>query len=183
MELTQGQESALQQLISLSEDDRRKVSTWIRFTTSDRAKSALLTLIAVFTPEKKTEELVDTRTPEEREMERGRNRALAREARDRRDLERVMQPVDGLVSLPGLPSSSESAEELECGLSLVEVLVRAGLCDSKSAARRDIDSGSIYLNEVRVVDVARGLSRGDLRSGAILLRRGRKKIYHVVRFV
>jgi len=63
---------------------------------------------------------------------------------------------------------------------LVDALAESGLCGSKGMARKDIQSGGIYLNNERVSDVAQVLKPQDLLAGGwILLRKG-KKNYHVL---
>lgn len=68
------------------------------------------------------------------------------------------------------------------GMLLVDLLVKTQLCPSKSAARREIAGGGIYLNEERVGDAERRVGLADVKEGKLLLRRG-KKNYHVVQVV
>jgi tyrosyl-tRNA synthetase len=66
------------------------------------------------------------------------------------------------------------------GISLVELLVRAGLCPSKGQARKDLEGGGVYINNVREANIARAVTTNDLLFGKhILLRKG-KKNYVVV---
>jgi tyrosyl-tRNA synthetase len=68
------------------------------------------------------------------------------------------------------------------GISLVDLLVHAGAVPSRSAARRDLDQGAIYLNNVRETDPERRVGPEDLLAGAyVVLRRG-KKSYTLVQF-
>jgi tyrosyl-tRNA synthetase len=56
-----------------------------------------------------------------------------------------------------------------------ELFARAGLAASKSAARRTIDEGGAYVNNVRVTDPAARPALGDLHHGEwLVLRRGKK---------
>ncbi len=67
------------------------------------------------------------------------------------------------------------------GLSLVDALVQSGLAKSRSDARRTIDGGGAYVNNVRQTDVARMLGRDDLlHDRYIVLRKGRHDV-HVLR--
>ncbi|MGH9047859.1 MAG: S4 domain-containing protein, partial [Acidimicrobiales bacterium] len=67
------------------------------------------------------------------------------------------------------------------GLNIVEALVGAGLCTSKSDARRLIDSGGIYVNDAPVETPDRVLGTEDLLAGSfVVLRRGRRD-YHLLR--
>ena len=73
-----------------------------------------------------------------------------------------------------MPSCSVEAAELD-GLSLTDVLMRAGLASSKSEARRGIEGRGFSINGVVESDVNRRLSGADLRQGKyILLRKGKK---------
>jgi tyrosyl-tRNA synthetase len=61
------------------------------------------------------------------------------------------------------------------GTPLVELLIHAGLCPSKGQARKDIESGGIYLNNFRETNAFRAVARGDLLYGEfVLLRKGKK---------
>jgi tyrosyl-tRNA synthetase len=66
------------------------------------------------------------------------------------------------------------------GLPLVELLVHAGLCQSKGQARKDIEGGGVNINNVREASATRAVTSADLLFGQhILLRKG-KKNYVVV---
>jgi tyrosyl-tRNA synthetase len=66
------------------------------------------------------------------------------------------------------------------GWPLVEALVHAGLCPSKGQARKDLEGGGVYVNNVREPNVQRALAPADLLFGKhVLLRKG-KKNYVVV---
>jgi tyrosyl-tRNA synthetase len=61
------------------------------------------------------------------------------------------------------------------GISLVELLVHAGLCPSKGQARKDIEGGGVNINNVREAGAARAITSADLLFGKyILLRKGKK---------
>jgi tyrosyl-tRNA synthetase len=66
------------------------------------------------------------------------------------------------------------------GVPLVEMLVQAGLCASKGQARKDVEGGGVYVNNVRETNGQRGLTQGDLLFGKHLLLRKGKKNYVVV---
>jgi tyrosyl-tRNA synthetase len=66
------------------------------------------------------------------------------------------------------------------GLPLVELLVHAGLCPSKGQARKDIEGGGIYINNVREPSATRAVTTNDLLFGKHLLLRKGKKNYVVV---
>lgn len=66
------------------------------------------------------------------------------------------------------------------GLPLVDLLVRTGLASSKGDARRSIEGGGVYVNNVRASDASDAVTPSHAIDGRfILLRRG-KKTYHLV---
>lgn len=66
------------------------------------------------------------------------------------------------------------------GAHLTDLLVVAGLCPSKGQARKDIEGGGIYLNNVRVADASRAMGAGDLLFGRYLLLRKGKRTHAVL---
>jgi tyrosyl-tRNA synthetase len=61
--------------------------------------------------------------------------------------------------------------------SVTDLLVATGLCASKSAARRAVEEGGAYLNNVRLTDpdAVPGASDG-LAGGWVVLRRGKRSL-------
>ncbi|PWU15915.1 MAG: tyrosine--tRNA ligase [Verrucomicrobia bacterium] len=66
------------------------------------------------------------------------------------------------------------------GKPLIEVLVQSGLCPSKGQARKDIEGGGIYINNVRESNVQRAVGSGDLVFGKHLLLRKGKRNYVIM---
>ncbi|MGA9779714.1 MAG: tyrosine--tRNA ligase [Limisphaerales bacterium] len=66
------------------------------------------------------------------------------------------------------------------GLSLVELLVHAGLCPSKGQARKDIEGGGVNVNNIREATATRAVTSNDLLFGKYVLLRKGKKNYVVV---
>jgi len=85
--------------------------------------------------------------------------------------------------LRDVPSSTLERSVLEGGVSLVDLLVKTDLAGSKSAARRLLSSGGVYLNNVRVGDGERSLSTADLGTESMMVLRSGKKSYHIVKVV
>ena len=78
------------------------------------------------------------------------------------------------------PSSTWSRSELVEGLDPVELLVRCSLAKSKGEARRFLDQGGVYVNNVRVESGERvDLSR-TLHGRYLVVRRGRRELHLVV---
>ena len=71
-------------------------------------------------------------------------------------------------------------QDLECGAELplvVDALVASGVVPSKSAARRAIDEGGAYLNNMKVTDTEQLITAEDLLAGRwLILRRGKKTV-------
>jgi tyrosyl-tRNA synthetase len=67
------------------------------------------------------------------------------------------------------------------GSALVDLLVHSGLCPSRGQARRDVEGGGIYLNNVRVAEAGRSVSLADLLFGRYLLLRKGKRSYCLLR--
>jgi tyrosyl-tRNA synthetase len=79
------------------------------------------------------------------------------------------------------PSTEISRQSIIQGLSLVEALERSGLAKSKNEARRTIDGGGIYINNLRQSDAGRQLGPDDLLHGRyIVVRKGPRGV-HVLR--
>jgi tyrosyl-tRNA synthetase len=74
----------------------------------------------------------------------------------------------------------EAAQLSSPGKPLVELLVHGGLSPSKGQARKDIEGGGVYLNNVRETDLQRAVCTGDLLFGKHLLLRKGKRNYVVV---
>ncbi|HXA13829.1 MAG TPA: tyrosine--tRNA ligase, partial [Opitutaceae bacterium] len=90
--------------------------------------------------------------------------------------EEIFKDVVGEVPTKDL----EKAKLDGTGTPLTELLVHAGLAPSKGQARKDIEGGGIYLNNVRVAEVARTATTGDLLFGQYILLRKGKRTYAVV---
>lgn len=80
-----------------------------------------------------------------------------------------------------VPTKQIERSQLEGeGKPLVEVLVHSGLCPSKGQARKDVEGGGAYVNNVREGNPQRAVNSGDLLFGKHLLLRKGKRNYVVV---
>jgi len=79
-----------------------------------------------------------------------------------------------------LPTQGLERSKFDGGVPLIDLLVHAGLATSKGQARKDIDGGGIYVNNVRVAEVTRIATGADLLFGRHLLLRKGRKTYAVV---
>jgi len=136
----------------------------------------------------------------ERPHERVAQRALAAEVTGRvhgeTELARAQQATQvlfggGMEGLKGyeveeifsdVPSSQLVRASLEGdGMSIVDFLVQSGVSSSKGDARRSIEGGGVYLNNVRVGDTERRVTVEDTFEGRFLVVRKGKKNYHLTK--
>ncbi|MCX8109358.1 MAG: tyrosine--tRNA ligase [Verrucomicrobiae bacterium] len=66
------------------------------------------------------------------------------------------------------------------GMNIVDLSVKAGLYESKSAARREISSGGLYVNNIRENNLQKTIRCSDLLFGKYLLLRRGKRNYLLV---
>lgn len=72
------------------------------------------------------------------------------------------------------PTTVLTADDLtDGGLDIMTLLVKTGLCPSKSDARRNVQQGGVTANDEKITDTARIFTEEELRGG-VLLRRGKK---------
>ena len=82
-----------------------------------------------------------------------------------------------------VPSHHFSFETLSGeGLLLIEVMTATKLAASRSAARRTIEQGGAYINNIRVSDSAYRITAADLAGRTALVLRSGKKSYALARF-
>jgi tyrosyl-tRNA synthetase len=81
------------------------------------------------------------------------------------------------------PSTAVPRAELLDGLTLVDVLERTGLVKSKKEARRTVEQGASYVNNVKQSEDARTFTQGDLlHDRYLVLRRGKRQV-HIVKAI
>jgi tyrosyl-tRNA synthetase len=90
--------------------------------------------------------------------------------------EALFKDVAGEVPTKDLEKTKLASD----GAPLTELIVFAGLAPSKGQARKDVEAGGIYLNNVRIVDVNRAATTNDLLFGKYLLLRKGKRSYAVL---
>jgi tyrosyl-tRNA synthetase len=77
-----------------------------------------------------------------------------------------------------VPTKSLPKTEIE--KPLVELLALSGLCQSKGQARKDVEGGGIYINNIRESNSQRAVTQNDLLFGKHLLLRKGKRNYVVI---
>jgi tyrosyl-tRNA synthetase len=90
---------------------------------------------------------------------------------------------DVLDVFADVPSVNLNKTQMEGdGISVLEIIASSGLAQSKGEARRLIQGGGIYLNNIRVSDIKDMVSlRNTIEGQALVLRKGQKE-YRLVRF-
>ncbi|CUX13780.1 MULTISPECIES: tyrosine--tRNA ligase [Agrobacterium] len=75
-----------------------------------------------------------------------------------------------------LPSIEVPASELEAGLGVLSLIVRAGLAGSNGEARRHVQGGAVKINDIGVSDERQTVGSGEITGdGVIKLSVGKKK--------
>ena len=96
--------------------------------------------------------------------------------------------VDGLDAstlleiFADVASTELTRSSVDDGL-VIDVAASTGLCQSKSAARRLLESGGLYVNNRRVDGIDSRITTADLIDGHVLILRSGKKNFHLVRVV
>jgi tyrosyl-tRNA synthetase len=80
-----------------------------------------------------------------------------------------------------VPTKDLANERLaDAGAPIIDLVVHAGLAPSKGQARKDLEAGGLYLNNIRVTEVARTVTFNDLLFRKYLLLRKGKRTYAVL---
>jgi tyrosyl-tRNA synthetase len=86
----------------------------------------------------------------------------------------------GGAASEAVPTTEVSAVELEGGILAPELFQRVRLCRSRSEARRLIQQGGAYVNDVAIGRLDESISAQHLVDGAILLRAGKKRHHRII---
>ena len=71
------------------------------------------------------------------------------------------------------------ADLTDDAIDIMTVLVKSGLCASKSDARRNIQQGGVTVDDEKVTDISKTYSADELKNG-IVVRRGKKNFNKVI---
>ena len=79
-----------------------------------------------------------------------------------------------------MPTTELTADDLTDGaVDILTLLVKTGLCSSKSDARRNVQQGGVTANDEKVDDIAKTFTEDELKAG-VVLRRGKKNFNKAV---
>ena len=78
------------------------------------------------------------------------------------------------------PTTELSEADLSDGsIDIMTLLVKTGLCPSKSDARRNVQQGGVSVDDVKVADIGASFTAEQLKAG-VLVKRGKKNFQKVV---
>jgi tyrosyl-tRNA synthetase len=101
----------------------------------------------------------------------------------REDAEKALETARALFSqggADGMPTAELSAGDLtDGGIDILTILVKSGLCPSKSEARRAVEQGGVEADGVKVTEFGRRFDGAQL-TGGIVLKRGKKNFKRVI---
>jgi tyrosyl-tRNA synthetase len=110
---------------------------------------------------------------------------LTNQVHGRDEADKAQLTARALFSAAGsadeLPVTELTADDLTDGAAdILTLLVKTGLCPSKSDARRNIQQGGVTANGEKVTDVNRRYTSSELSGDGVLLRRGKKNYQRAV---
>ncbi len=80
-----------------------------------------------------------------------------------------------------MPAVEVTAEDFaQRDMDIMAVLVRAGLCDSRSDARRAVQQGGVSVDGEKVTDIAASYKLDDFTGDGKVIKRGKKKFAKVI---
>ncbi len=85
-----------------------------------------------------------------------------------------------LTIVADAPSSTFGREEFAAGIDGVDLVVRCTLAKSKAEARRFLEQGGVYVNNIRLEPDARVGLESTLHGRYVVVRRGRRDLHLVV---
>ena len=87
----------------------------------------------------------------------------------------------GAGDTANIPTVTVTADDFaECDMDIMAVLVKAGLCDSRSDARRAVQQGGVTVDGEKVADIATAYKLDDFSGDGKVVKRGKKKFAKVI---
>lgn len=81
-----------------------------------------------------------------------------------------------------MPTTELTKEELGDGITVIDLMTKAGLIKSKSEGRRLIEQSGVAINDNIVGDVVAAVTENDFQDGKLIIKKG-KKVYHRIKLV
>jgi len=77
-----------------------------------------------------------------------------------------------------MPTTTLSAEDFTDGkITVIDLLVKAGLCTTKSDARRTITQGGVFVADEKVADVSSAVEESRFDGDGLIIRKGKKNFH------
>ena len=84
------------------------------------------------------------------------------------------------TNIESLPSTTVDRERLEQGIPAFVLFNEAGLCSTRSDARRLVTEGGAYINGDRLEQFDRKITCADVKNSILILRAGKKRFHKIV---
>ncbi|MCL1828716.1 MAG: tyrosine--tRNA ligase [Oscillospiraceae bacterium] len=103
-----------------------------------------------------------------------------------KDANEAIEAAKALFSPGGAVSDSVPTTELtladftEDQADILTLLVRSGLCPSKSDARRAVEQGGVEINGEKVTEFSKKLTKAELSGPGVMIKKGKKSFNRVV---
>lgn len=86
----------------------------------------------------------------------------------------------GGVNSADMPTTEITADELSEGVSILDLMTRAGLAASKGEARRLVQQGGVSLNGEKVTDIAFMITKDNFTDNEATIKKGKKVFHRIV---
>lgn len=163
--------------------DRDKISAYDFYQGVYQTPDACVEMMfALFTdiPMSEIRELIDTDIVKAKERLSFEMTKFVRGEADAIEAENATKALfKGGADLDNVPTLELTNADLDT-MPIVDIITTGKLCGSKSDSRRMIEGGGITLNDNKVIDIKRTISKSDLVDNYVILRRGKKNYLKVV---
>ena len=101
------------------------------------------------------------------------------EAQKAQDAARAI--FSGAGNAENMPTVEIKESDLTDGeISVADVMLMAGMVKSKGEARRAIEQGGVSVDDVKVTDAFKKLSKADFENGYVVIKKGKKVFYKAI---
>ncbi len=110
---------------------------------------------------------------------------LTRDVHGEEEAKKAQEAAEALfaggVNMENIPQVQVEAEKIAADgtVDVITLLLEAGLAQSRSDARRNIEQGGVEVDGVKVTDVAQRIESSALKGEGVILKRGKKKFVRV----
>lgn len=80
-----------------------------------------------------------------------------------------------------MPSTEITEADFSDGeIAVIDLLVKSKLCPSKAEARRNIEQGGVSVDDVKIENAFKTLSKSDFEKGYAIIKKGRKAFHKII---